>query len=205
MVRRRRNVVFRADSGRNPGPGEPAHRYCARQSESRVLQHGGGSWDLQLERRQRDRFQLHFLLLGQTVAGALTLGTFAFLTGSFARSRSAIEQVLSSFQDISDEALYVKDLFDFFELEPSIQSRAGALVAPRPIRRGFEFRNVAFGYPGSERTVVRNLSCRLDAGEKIALIGENGAGKTTIVKLLSRLYDPVAGAILLDGVRLARV
>ena len=144
----------------------------------------------------------YVVVLGQTLGGALTLGTFTFLTGSFARSRSAIEQVLSSFQDISDEALYVKDLFDFFELEPAIQSRAGALMAPRPIRGGFEFRDVAFGYPGSDRTVVRNLSFRLDAGEKIALIGENGAGKTTIVKLLARLYDPVAGSILLDGIDL---
>ena len=144
----------------------------------------------------------YVVVLGQTLAGGLTLGTFTFLTGSFARSRSAIEQVLSSFQDISDEALYVKDLFDFFELEPAIQSRAGALMAPRPIRGGFEFRDVAFGYPGSDRTVVRNLSFRLDAGEKIALIGENGAGKTTIVKLLARLYDPVAGSILLDGIDL---
>ena len=144
----------------------------------------------------------YVVVLGQTLAGALTLGTFAFLTGSFSRSRSSIEQVLSSFQDISDEALYVKDLFDFFDLKPAIQSRPGALSAPRPIRSGFEFRDVAFGYPGSERTVVRNLSFRLDAGEKIALIGENGAGKTTIVKLLARLYDPIHGAILLDGVDL---
>lgn len=144
----------------------------------------------------------YVVVLGQTLAGALTLGTFAFLTGSFSRSRSSIEQVLSSFQDISDEALYVKDLFDFFDLKPAIQSRPGALSAPRPIRSGFEFRDVAFGYPGSERTVVRNLSFRLDAGEKIALIGENGAGKTTIVKLLARLYDPIHGVILLDGVDL---
>ena len=144
----------------------------------------------------------YVVVLGQTLSGVLTLGTFAFLTGSFSRSRSAIEQVLSSFQDISDEALYVKDLFDFFDLQPAIHSRPSALAAPRPIRSGFEFRDVAFGYPGSARTVVRNLSFRLDAGEKIALIGENGAGKTTIVKLLARLYDPTHGAILLDGVDL---
>ena len=59
----------------------------------------------------------YVVVLGQTLAGALSLGTFTFLTGAFSRSRSAIEQVLSSFQDISDEALYIKDLFDFFELE----------------------------------------------------------------------------------------
>jgi ATP-binding cassette subfamily B protein len=144
----------------------------------------------------------YVVVLRQTLAGALSLGTFTFLTGAFSRSRSSIEQVLSSFQDISDEALYIKDLFDFLELEPMISSRENALMAPRPIKQGFEFRDVAFGYPGSERTVVRNLSFRLDAGEKIALIGENGAGKTTIVKLLARLYDPTAGSILLDGIDL---
>jgi ATP-binding cassette subfamily B protein len=61
---------------------------------------------------------------------------------------------------------------------------------------------VSFAYAGSERLVLHDVSLRLDAGEKIALIGENGAGKTTIVKLLSRLYDPTAGSILLDGVDL---
>src|SRR5207247_10326682 len=77
-----------------------------------------------------------------------------------------------------------------------------ALPAPRPIRDGFEFRNVAFAYPGSSRLIVQNINFRLETAEKIALIGENGAGKTTLVKLLARLYDPTAGRILLDGVDL---
>ena len=76
------------------------------------------------------------------------------------------------------------------------------MPAPRPIRSGYEFRDVSFSYPGSERLVLSDISFRLDAGEKIALIGENGAGKTTLVKLMARLYDPVAGQILLDGVDL---
>ena len=72
----------------------------------------------------------------------------------------------------------------------------------RPIRDGFEFRNVGFAYPGSSHMVVENINFRLEAQEKIALIGENGAGKTTLVKLLARLYDPTAGQILLDGIDL---
>ena len=76
------------------------------------------------------------------------------------------------------------------------------MPAPRPIREGFEFRNVSFAYPGSSRLVLDNLNFRLEPGGRIALIGENGQGKTTIVKLLTRLYDPTAGAILLDGVDL---
>jgi ATP-binding cassette, subfamily B, bacterial len=142
------------------------------------------------------------VVLIRTLAGAISVGMFTFLTGAFSRSRMYIEKILQSFTDISDQALYLKDLFEFFEMEPSIRSIPGALPAPRPIRDGFEFRNVGFAYPGSAHMVVENISFRLEAQEKIALIGENGAGKTTLVKLLARLYDPTAGQILLDGVDL---
>jgi ATP-binding cassette subfamily B protein len=87
-------------------------------------------------------------------------------------------------------------------MQPTIRSKPDALPAPRPITRGFEFRNVSFTYPGSPRLVLRNLNFTLSAGERVALIGENGEGKTTIVKLITRLYDPTEGQILLDGIDL---
>jgi ATP-binding cassette subfamily B protein len=142
------------------------------------------------------------VVLLRTLAGAISVGTFTFLTGAFSRSRMYIEKILQSFTDISEQALFLKDLFEFFEMKPTIQSTSGALPAPRPIRDGFEFRNVAFAYPGSSRMVIESISFRLEPQEKIALIGENGAGKTTLVKLLARLYDPTDGQILLDGVDL---
>ena len=142
------------------------------------------------------------VVLIRTLAFALSVGMFMFLTGAFSRSRMYIEKILQSFTDISDQALYLKDLFEFFEMKPAIRSLPNALPAPRPIRSGFEFKNVAFAYPGSDRMVVENISFHLETQEKIALIGENGAGKTTLVKLLARLYDPTAGQILLDGVDL---
>jgi ATP-binding cassette, subfamily B, bacterial len=138
-------------------------------------------------------------VLTRTLGGAISLGTFTFLTGAFSRSRSYIERILSSFNDISEQAMYLKDLFDFFDIQPAIRSAPGALVAPRPIRDGFEFQNVTFAYPESAKPVVQNINFRLHAGEKVALIGQNGAGKTTLVKLLARLYDPTGGRILLDG------
>ncbi|HLY19804.1 MAG TPA: ABC transporter ATP-binding protein [Bryobacteraceae bacterium] len=142
------------------------------------------------------------VVLIRTLAGAISVGTFTFLTGAFSRSRGYIERILQSFTDISDQALYLKDLFEFFEMKPNIRSLVGALPAPRPIRSGFEFRNVGFAYPGSTRMVVEKINFRLETTDKIALIGENGAGKTTLVKLLARLYDPTVGEILLDGVDL---
>jgi ATP-binding cassette subfamily B protein len=136
----------------------------------------------------------YVLILIRTLAGLMTVGSLTFVAGAFARSRSLIETLFSSFNNIAEQALYIQDLFDFFETEPSIVSVPHALPAPRPIRSGFEFRAVSFAYPGSEHQVLRELSFRFDAGERIALIGENGAGKTTLVKLLARLYDPTGGA-----------
>ena len=87
-------------------------------------------------------------------------------------------------------------------MKPRVESRVNGLRAPRPIRRGFEFRNVSFAYPGTTRRVLRDFNFTLSPGERIALIGENGQGKTTVVKLITRLYDPTEGQILLDGVDL---
>lgn len=144
----------------------------------------------------------YLVVLSRTLAGTISLGTFTFLTGAFSRSRTYIENMLSGFNEITEEAMYLRDLFDFFEIEPTMRTGGRALPAPRPIRNGFEFQNVTFAYPGAERAVVRDISFRLDVGEKVALIGQNGAGKTTLVKLLARLYDPTSGRILLDGVDL---
>jgi ATP-binding cassette subfamily B protein len=141
----------------------------------------------------------YVVVLLRTLAVGISIGTFTFLTNAFSRSRGYIERILSGFNDISDQAVFLQDLFDFFEMTPAIRSAPGAIPAPRPMRDGIEFRNVNFNYAGSDRLVVQNINFRLYPGEKIALIGENGAGKTTLVKLLARLYDPTAGQILLDG------
>jgi ATP-binding cassette subfamily B protein len=87
-------------------------------------------------------------------------------------------------------------------MKPTVVSKAEALPAPRPIKRGFEFRDVWFRYPDTERWILRDLNFTLECGERIALIGQNGQGKTTIVKLITRLYDPTRGQILLDGIDL---
>ncbi len=113
--------------------------------------------------------------------------------------RSLLEGLLTGFSSTAGQALYLSDLFTFFDTRPEILSPADPLPFPKPIRDGFVFEDVGFGYPGADRWAVRHLSFTLKAGEVVALVGENGAGKTTLVKLLTRLYDPDEGRILLDG------
>jgi ATP-binding cassette subfamily B protein len=141
-------------------------------------------------------------VIWKTVAGRLTIGTFYFLITAIMQASSNIQQVFSTLSGIADQALFLTDLLAFFEMKPTIRSKPNALPAPRPIQQGFEFRDVSFQYPGNERLVIDHLNFHLHPGERVALIGENGQGKTTIVKLITRLYDPTEGQILLDGIDL---
>jgi len=135
----------------------------------------------------------------RTLRGEFTIGDLTFLSGAFRRLRNLLEGLLISFSQVAGQALYLDDLFSFFQIEPEIVSPPNPRPFPSPIAEGFTFDNVGFRYPGAERWAVRNLSFTLRAGEVLALVGENGAGKTTLVKLLARLYDPDEGRILLDG------
>ena len=141
-------------------------------------------------------------VIWRTVNGELSIGTLYFLAGAILQASNNIQQIFSTASSIADQALFLTDLLAFFEMQPTICSKPHALPAPRPIVCGFEFRDVSFSYPGSTRLVLNRLNFTLHPGERVALIGENGEGKTTIVKLLTRLYDPTGGQILLDGVDL---
>jgi ATP-binding cassette subfamily B protein len=135
----------------------------------------------------------------RTVRGDFSIGDLTFLAGSFRRLRQLLEGLLVGFSQVAGQALYLDDLYSFFEIEPEIRSKPGAIAIPRPIARGFVFEGVGFRYPEAERWALRGLDFELRADEVLALVGENGAGKTTLVKLLARLYDPDEGRILLDG------
>ncbi|GAB3331954.1 ABC transporter ATP-binding protein [Larkinella ripae] len=138
-------------------------------------------------------------IVARAVGGTISIGDLTFLAGSFRQLRSSMEGILLQFSSLTQEAVYLQDLFDFFEIKPLIHSTAKPLPFPAKIQSGFVFENVGFKYTNSERWALRNLSFSLKPGEKLALVGENGAGKTTLVKLLARLYDPAEGRILLDG------
>ena len=144
-------------------------------------------------------YAAYAVIIYRTARGDFSIGDLTFLAGSFNRLRDLLEGLLTSFSTVAGQALYLDDLFSFFEITPRIASPENPRPFPMPIREGFRFEGVGFRYPGAERWILRDLSFDLQAGEALALVGENGAGKTTLVKLLARLYDPDEGRILLDG------
>ena len=147
-------------------------------------------------------YAAYVFVIWSALLGTITIGTLTFLAGAILQASSNIQQVFSTLAGIADQALFLTDLLAFFAMKPTIRSKPNALLAPRPIREGIEFRDVSFKYPGSERWILNHLNFFLHPGERVALIGENGQGKTTLVKLVTRLYDPSEGQILLDGIDL---
>jgi ATP-binding cassette, subfamily B, bacterial len=147
-------------------------------------------------------YAAYVVILRRAVAGVISIGTLTFLAGAFMRSRDLTQRLLLAASDVYAQCLNLRDLFAFFALRPTVVSRAEARPLPVPIQKGFLFENVSFRYPGSDRWAVRHVDLAIRPGERVALVGENGAGKTTITKLLARLYDPSEGRVLLDGVDL---
>ncbi|MEO5589045.1 MAG: ABC transporter ATP-binding protein [Gemmatimonadaceae bacterium] len=141
----------------------------------------------------------YVIIILRAVRGDITPGTLIFLSASFARGRDTVQGILLSASSVFEQTLYLRDLFVFLDMKPTIVSQSDAVPVPVSIREGFVFDNVGFRYPGSERWAIRHVSLTLNPAERVALVGENGAGKTTITKLIARLYEPTEGTITLDG------
>ncbi|MDF1694742.1 MAG: ABC transporter ATP-binding protein [Saprospiraceae bacterium] len=141
----------------------------------------------------------YVLIIVRAVSGVITIGDLTFLSGSFNRLRNSLQSNFSKFTRIAESALYLKDYFDFIDIEVehfNQNDHQGQII----IDKEFEFKNVTFSYPGSDEKVLNGVSFTLHAGEKMAFVGQNGAGKTTLIKLLLRFYEPDSGQILLDGI-----
>ncbi len=136
----------------------------------------------------------------QAVRGHVSLGSLAVYTQAAQQGQAAFQGILSGVQSIYENSLYLTTLENLLDREPLISAPEDPEPVSRPFRSGIEFRNVSFRYAGKTEDAVTDVSFRIDPGETIALVGKNGAGKSTIVKLLARLYDPSEGSILIDGI-----
>jgi ATP-binding cassette, subfamily B, bacterial len=148
-------------------------------------------------------YAAYAVIVWRTVAGSFSVGDLAFLAGAFQRLRGGLEGLLLGLTQITGQAQYLDDFFSFFAIRPEIRAPAHPVPVPSPLRSGLVFEQVGYRYPGADAWAVRDLSFAIRAGETVALVGGNGAGKTTIVKLMTRLYDPQEGRVLLDGLPLA--
>jgi ATP-binding cassette, subfamily B, bacterial len=147
-------------------------------------------------------YSAYAVVLLDTIRGKFTVAGLAVLINAILQVSANLQQIFVNASGVADQALFLTDLLGFFAMEPTVKSKPNAIKIPRPIRHGVEFRNVSFAYPGTTRLVLKDFNFYLRPGERVALIGENGEGKTTIVKLITRLYDPTEGQILIDGVDL---
>ncbi|GGA40722.1 ABC transporter ATP-binding protein [Dyella nitratireducens] len=141
----------------------------------------------------------YLYLIVAVMGGGLSIGGFAFLVMSLLRITNLMQSSTTGLTQLASQALYLDDLYDFL----SEKSRMTEALSPRPfpqrMQSGVEFRNVSFEYTGAHTHAINDISFTLRPGEVIAFVGENGAGKSTIVKLLSRMYDATSGSILIDG------
>jgi ATP-binding cassette subfamily B protein len=141
-------------------------------------------------------------IASQTVQGAITLGDLAVYYLGFQTGLTMLQAVLRAMAGLYEDNLFLANLYQFLDLQPGITAPRDPKPVPRPMARGIIFRDVTFRYPGNEADAVSGINLELRPGEVVALVGENGSGKSTIAKLLCRLYDPASGDITIDGISL---
>ena len=141
-------------------------------------------------------------LVRQALDGIITIGELLIFYQAFQAGYASVRELLGALVRLYEDSLFLENLFEFLDLEPCLIDATAPRSTPRPIRQGLAFEHVRFEYARSDRPVLDDLTLTIRPGEHIALVGANGAGKSTFVKLLCRLYDPTAGRITLDGVDL---
>jgi ATP-binding cassette subfamily B protein len=133
------------------------------------------------------------------VRGQVTLGALTVFTQAAAQVQGAFQGILGGIQGIYEHGLYLSTLYELLEREPTIHAPEHPAPVRRPFQQGIEFRNVSYRYPGRDALALDDVSFTIEPGQTVALVGRNGAGKSTVVKLLGRLYDPDEGQIFIDG------
>lgn len=136
----------------------------------------------------------------KALTGAITIGAFTQYTGAMAKLSGGFQSVIENNIQIKQICTYMEDFLDLMNMEN--RHMKGTIPVEKRLDGEYEieFKNVSFHYPGSQEMILKSVNCKLNRKDKLALVGKNGAGKTTFVKLLCRLYEPTEGVITLNGI-----
>ncbi len=141
----------------------------------------------------------------QTVNGLLTLGDLVMYFGAFQRGQTFLQDFVGASVGLYEDSLFLTSFHDFLNLEQKVIETDRPSPVPNPMQKGIIFDHVSFTYPHSSRRALDDITFSIKPGEVIGLVGENGSGKTSLIKLLCRLYDPTSGDITVDGIQLGNL
>ncbi len=140
-----------------------------------------------------------WLILKVIKETAFSIGDYTFYLSTINRFSESSRRLFQALSRLYERNLYMKEYYKLLDMEPKIKSKENAIKIPTKKIPSIEFKNVSFTYPGSKEKIFDNFSMKINPGDDVAFVGENGAGKTTFVKLLARLYDIDSGQILING------
>ncbi len=137
-----------------------------------------------------------------TMNGHFTIGEFTMLFGAVFTLAGYMANIINVFSNLNFESkYYISNLRKILDYQPKIEN-SGTLSIDSTKQHTIEFKNVSFTYPNSNNKAINNVSFKINVNEKVAIVGRNGSGKSTIIKLLLRLYDVDSGEILLDNINI---
>ena len=145
---------------------------------------------------------IYVFLIFKYSLGHITIGSFSMYIGAANQFYETISEILDVFNDLAETNILCDEFRSFMEKRENLREtkKEGCVLTVSPDQPPLiEFRHVSFRYPGQEQLVLKDICLTISSGEKLSVIGENGAGKSTFIKLLMRLYDPTEGIILADG------
>jgi ATP-binding cassette subfamily B protein len=161
-----------------------------------AIRRAGWAWALSL--LGTGAFYVSYALMAlAAAAGRLTLGNMVLYVMAFRQGQQGFQSILTAIGGMYEDNLYMSNLFAYLAIE--VDAPILMLTTGDSVDEGIVFDDVGFQYPGQKAWALRHVSLRIAKNESLALVGHNGAGKTTFIKLLSRLYEPTEGRILLDG------
>lgn len=136
----------------------------------------------------------------KAISGAISIGQLALYVGSLTNMIKAISQIFEYHSFLGISSRYLNNYVEFLKLKNEKYDGTLPIEKRQDNDYELEFKNVSFHYPNSEEEVLKNVTAKIHVGRKMAIVGKNGSGKSTFIKLLCRLYDPTEGQILLNGI-----